>query len=957
MRSRAKSAESDESSIAGQTKSCAHLNILWTRWAAKVKEVSSLFSYSIMFQVYGHRRTQSVQLDKDREYPDALVEFAPPKCVLARDISSDKLPKSYNISSGQRILYVRLDLPGLKFKAVQPVESGSKGYKKWPLYFFNCRGTRRSRNQSTAKTIGGSNSDIKFTDPKSLKYNPAFSERWWKADATQQPTNGELWYRITPNRVQISVLLNVKPGDECLANKSAPPAEIAAESFFSSSDDSFSVTSCSLCPRYYYWDSGRLEHMIDLSSSKLITTEATITCYFTISGMHSKQPVWSNTALVHLEAQSSRLNMEENKFCAALLRRASTTKYDAMLKSMESSKPRSLERSFTPDDFENSEYYHVTLDRRPGQSLGLILVEKPIKLPTYPVDQLQPMTGLFIKGMTPGGLAESSGKLSVGDQLLAINSVSILLPPQQTQSEANEPRSLPKESTSLGLADYSDKLDHPKKPKRTIEDMRHPAVLEETNPLQYASYMFAMRLLRQAVGPLRLSMKRNGIPGRYLHQNGTEATRAPADKTDRVEIVINKVEGDEVNLSTHIQRHEPSETNIGKINTDLAEKEAQESPLDADLKETTAEYSEASSSKHFPMNIGDTVYEKQGMVEDRDLMQDALEANPQTKLPDLQTSSTRDTADKMDCAHDVVECEQNATEVETDFTGTMFKENGQKITNLKKSMRISQATSTPHSTERGVFTGQPRYGPRDIGLYTERYKKHTSNQARSKESPIVQQGSSSSVRGKDENEPEGPYVVEPTPLPRQRQHRTHLGTKQREDVCHSENHHRGSSSPINRAEREHESLSGEPRRTDVTQTRLATRLAALEEYLMNMPPDKLPMELHGDENDVDYFQEIIANLTEEEWQVLLQVLMQPTECDHDREKFDQHVLQEDGAPENLNLPIAQTVTTEDAFRPDSKQPISTKHHKRRISLKSPAQRIKPRKLYNVKPGHPTPSAR
>ncbi|GAA53497.1 hypothetical protein CLF_110376 [Clonorchis sinensis] len=854
------------------------------------------------------------------------------------------------------MLYVRLDLPGLKFKAVQPVESGSKGCKKWPFYFLSCRGTRRSRNQSTAETIGGSNSGIKFTDPKSLKYNPAFSERWWKADATQQPTNGELWYRITPNRVQISVLLNVKSGDECPANKFVLPAETFTESFFSSSEDSFSATSCSLCPRYYYWDSGRLEHMIDLSSSKLITTEEAITCYFTISGMRSKQPIWSKTALVHLEASSSGLNMEENKFCAPLVRRASTTKIDAMLKSMESLKLRNPEGSFTPDDFENSEYYHVTLDRRPGQSLGLILVEKPIKLSAYPVDQLQPMTGLFIKGMTPGGLAERSGKLCVGDQLLAINSVSILLPPQQTQSEATEPRILPKDRTSLGLTDYPYKLDHPKKSKGTIEHMRHPGVLDETSPFQYASYMFAMRLLRQAVGPLLLSMKRKGMAENCYQQNGVEATQAQADKTDSVEPTINKMEGDDFDLSTHDQPHGPKETNVGDTNIDLEEREAQEGPLDAGLKETTAESSEASRSKHFSMNIGDTVYEKQGLVEDQDPMQDALEVNPQTKLPDSQISSTRDTADKMDCAHDVTECEQNATEVEADVTGIVFKENGQKIAKLKKPMLISQATSTPHSAGQGVLTGQPRYGPRDIGLYTGRYKKHTSNQACSKESPIVQQGSSS-VGGKDENQPEGPQVVEPTPLPRQRQRRIHLGTKQGKGVCHSENHHRGNLSPSNRAEREHSTPSGESRRTDVAQTRLATRLAALEEYLMNMPPDKLPMELHGDANDVDYFQEIIANLAEEEWQVLLQVLMQPTECDHDREKFDQHVLQEDGDPENTNLPTAQTVTAGGAFSPESKKVITPKHHKRRFSIKSPAQKIKPRKLYNVKPDHRTPGAR
>ncbi|OON15601.1 PDZ/DHR/GLGF domain protein [Opisthorchis viverrini] len=901
--------------------------------------------------VYGHRRTQSVQLDKDTEYPDTIVEFTPPKCVLARDISSDKVPKSYNISNGQRILYVRLDLPGLKFKAVEPVESRSKGFKKWPLYFLNCRGNRHSRNHSTADTIGCGNFGIKFTDPKSLKYNLAFSERWWKADATQQPTNGELWYRITPNRIQLTVLLNVKPGDECRANKFARPSETAAESFFSSSDDSLSVTSCSLCPRYYYWDSGRLEHVIDLSSSKLITTETAITCYFTISGMRSKQPIWSKTALLRLEASSSRLNAEENKFCAALVRRASTTEYDAILKSMESPKLRSLERSFTSDDFENSEYYHVTLDRRPGQSLGLTLVEKTIKLPAYPVDHLQPMTGLFIKGMTPGGLAERSGKLNVGDQLLAINSVSILLPPQQTQSEASEPRCLPANCTSLGLTDYTDKLNHPEKFKRTIEDMRHPAVLDETSPLQYASYMFAMRLLRQAVGPLRLSMKRSGIPESCCHQNEIEATRPQADKTDSVEPTINKMDGDEVDLSTGVQPRGPKETNVGETNTDLV-KETKECPSERDLKETTTEVSEASRSKHFSMNIGDTVYEKQEMVED----QDVLEVDPQTKLPDSPISSTRDTTDKMNCTHDVVQCEQNATEVEADVTGIMLKENGQKIAKLKKTMRISQATGTPHSVGQGAFTGQPRYGPRDIGLYTGRYKKHTPKQACSKESPNVQQGSSS-VSGKDENQPEKPQLVEPTPLPRRRQHRTHSGTKQEGGVCHSENHHRGNSSPTNRAEREHSTPSGEPRRADVAQTRLATRLAALEEYLMTMPPDKIPMELHVDANDVDYFQEIIANLTDEEWQALLQVLMQPTECDFDREKFDQHVLQEDGDPENTNLPMAQTVTTGDAFSSKSKQSITPKHHERRLSIKSPAQKIKPRKLYNVKPGHRTPDAR
>ncbi|KAA3678485.1 uncharacterized protein DEA37_0002731 [Paragonimus westermani] len=462
----------------------------------------------------------------------AVIEFTPPKAIIARDVAAEEIPKRYRLPTMKRVLHIDLYLPGLK---PIPDEWQRSKSLKWPIRLFSCNAVADSPKQPCH---GSSFSKLTITHGSKYidtELATCPHDKWCRANPRQQPRNGELWYRMTAHRVQISILLELKTGLLVHQdNTSMGSPRLSTESLLTSSESSpASVTSINRCPRYYYWDSGKLTHPIESQASRLIVANGKLTCYFAISETNKRLPIWTKEELDHLENVSLNLELMNEKMREKVVRRSTTYNYKTV--------PPALDPSFvSPCNFFVSAdetdvmYYQVTLNRKPGQSLGLTLVERPLPPSCVSVDSYTSQsTGLFIKCVTSGGLAEQSNKLKVGDQILAINSVSMLVSSSTAGSEKNlnHPRGM---MNSVEPLSDNSRCDNPRS-KTFLPDNAFSAQVDApytrsteflNNPLaaRFTAYPFAMRLLRQAIGPVHLYMKRVEPTRTYVYPSETEKT-------------------------------------------------------------------------------------------------------------------------------------------------------------------------------------------------------------------------------------------------------------------------------------------------------------------------------------------------------------------------------------------------------------------------------------------------
>ncbi|CAH8871541.1 unnamed protein product [Trichobilharzia szidati] len=153
-------------------------------------------------------------------------------------------------------------------------------------------------------------------------------------------------------------------------------------------------------------------------------------------------------------------------------------------------------------------------------------------------------TGLFIKSVTPNGLADKSGKLKAGDQLIAVNSISLLSSPSEipytcnTQDFSAKVHGLPDShqeiivkqnqliKNSLNIVNNGDNSStypddtHAVRPSDKYDARLHfncaddeMKALNENATKISSVYPFAARLLKQAYGPVRLSLIRYNSVG------------------------------------------------------------------------------------------------------------------------------------------------------------------------------------------------------------------------------------------------------------------------------------------------------------------------------------------------------------------------------------------------------------------------------------------------------------
>ncbi|CAL8102475.1 unnamed protein product [Calicophoron daubneyi] len=458
---------------------------------------------------------------------EPLIEFTPPYRVFAQDVAASELPKPCRMNINQRILKIELILPELHWSPQAATTVRPKRLRKWPLRIFYCVDDYDPTEQSILSVTDGT----QFTgedseDPvRSATPERGFRGRWIRGNTHQQPDNGELWYRISSQRVQISVLLELKSNTSQKENSSDYSVRSSATSLYYSTNYSTSSLSLPECPRYYYWDSSILRHPIDVRSSRLIVGEEKVVLLLTIASSNRRQRVWMPNELRSLESRNMYTHTSTKPLQLAPRRSVSQIAQDREL----------AEKIDYPDhayvsDGDHSPYFTVVIERTYGQSLGLTLVEKPTSFTGGTVNPFRCDTGIFIKGIIKGGLAEQSGKLRVGDQLLAVNSVSVL------QTGRNNTSSVKIRARTLDSTMDCNTKKNPLLSLSETNTINKPGMKISENmgkslSCYSSAYPFAVRLLRQAIGPVILSM----------HRQETESMagvgQIPHDQTTEVSIV------------------------------------------------------------------------------------------------------------------------------------------------------------------------------------------------------------------------------------------------------------------------------------------------------------------------------------------------------------------------------------------------------------------------------------
>ncbi|KAF5403362.1 hypothetical protein PHET_03374 [Paragonimus heterotremus] len=762
------------------------------------------------------RRAQSIKPYMGLVDAGAFIEFTPPKAIVAKDIPSEKIPKRYRLPTGKRILHIELYLPGLKSI---PEEWQQPKSLKWPMRMFSCRAVTDSSNQPC---FGGPFS--KITDKRGSKYtNTALTtcphDKWCRANPNEQPKNGELWYRLTADRIQISILLELKTGTLVHEeNTLMGPRRLSTESLLTSSESSaVSVTSITRCPHYYYWDSGKLTHPIDFQASRLIVANGKITCYFVVCEINKQRPVWSKEELDHLESVSLNLDLVDEKMRKMVARRSTTHNYKTVPAALDSSLIPSCNLLVSADEADQM-FYQVTLNRKPGQSLGLTLVERSLPSSCAPINSYpSPSTGLFVKCITSGGLAEQSNKLKVGDQVLAINSVSVLVSSPSTDSKRN----------SVALLSDNSKCDNPSL-KAVLQDNTFSGQVKATDTRStesvtkslaagFTAYPFAMRLLRQTIGPVHLYMKRIEPTRSYVYPSETETT------SDKLATLGNKLvaplfgtQSEEIPVKPNTFNRELNASEEDPIRNDMVDVDILHSQLIAQADEMLANYFQWMDRKQGEKLIG-----KQEKTE-------IIKAPTEPTAVDNRKQTIRRKPARSSVAV-------------RESTHREHKHKDERISRTGSYNRTVLAKSSPRIVAQNFE--RRRNDLRTTNLLEQRTQRIHGTTKRRTASIMRRQNETSGFQKQNESK-------------NKEESAKTLSTKQ---------------------------PAASLQTNELGQSKLQERLTALEEYFSkNMPPVLLSTDSSADMNEVNAFHEILENLTDEEWDVLLRVVMQPDDLIQER---------------------------------------------------------------------------
>ncbi|THD23898.1 hypothetical protein D915_005466 [Fasciola hepatica] len=185
----------------------------------------------------------------------------------------------------------------------------------------------------------------------------------------------------------------------------------------------------------------------------------------------------------------------------------------------------------------------------PGNRLGLHWWKN-----LYHLDYIQMpggnCSGIFIKYLAPGGLAEQSGQVRVNDQLLTVNSVSVLAC-DSSNLHTDGRVQLDLWQSCPGQSDCQSSLrsGHVSANWATLvahnTDMKSRSNTIDTGTLMYP---FAVRLLRQAIGPIRLGMRRIANVHSSSHVNNTEQTLVDLEPETSELLAITSI-GDDTGMS------------------------------------------------------------------------------------------------------------------------------------------------------------------------------------------------------------------------------------------------------------------------------------------------------------------------------------------------------------------------------------------------------------------------
>lgn len=254
-----------------------------------------------------------------------VIEFIPPKNIIVEEILYHDVPKRHRFSYGPRLLKLELCLPGI----LQPHrrQSGAAVQSTCRRNWLNCA-NRKARNQNGAK-----HKKVHCLDKQKRKSQniqtlgrsitcSTRSERWIRASILQQPRNGDLWYRASESRIQISILLNddeqsqyqKSPSQDdnySINNSSCSSSSSTAENASLSVVDESDISCATSCPRYFYWDSGLLAHSISLERSQLVTEKDRVLLYLSIAGARRNNPVWTKEEINALSHSVSYKKLEQ----------------------------------------------------------------------------------------------------------------------------------------------------------------------------------------------------------------------------------------------------------------------------------------------------------------------------------------------------------------------------------------------------------------------------------------------------------------------------------------------------------------------------------------------------------------------------------------------------------------------------------------------------------------------
>ncbi|CAH8513007.1 unnamed protein product [Dicrocoelium dendriticum] len=831
---------------------------------------------------FPRRRSKSIRETARSDEQNPLIEFTPPKAIIAKDVPWDKTPSTCRSRGIQRFLFVELSIPGLKAQSSAKGSINGGRTKRWSLRLFLCKGITTFDDGGCLgfPQIRRTESSWNKTQTESFEV-----DKWCRGGRPQQPRNGELWYRVSNTRVQVSILTEVsRPNDSV----NGPVGSV--DSLYSTTDISTnSLSSLTYCPHYFYWDSGKLAHPIVAATSSLLTDEEKVMFYLAIPGAKKKRQVWSDEELQQLSTRSASVCPADSQLHSMIVRRSATFSHKTLTylpSATESLRPSEVKIC---GDVNDSPYYQVTLERNPGQSLGLTLVERPVPMSCLSVGSvIQPTTGLFIKQIASGSLADQSKKIRVGDQLLAINSVSVILSP---------PSSAPRKAAGL-MSNGHIRL--PETCSSLDTNISVPAVKSEESCAEFScksgligftAYPFAIRLLRQAIGPVHLSMRRMEPLRSYVYPCETnqlpqESQQAEQIRSEGSHSMLQAEEESEQTITTH--RYPKASIPTDQFTLRIQEEVLQESDslhetvsrnlctpevvkldnfgtdvvatLEGSHPEVVSAHSENSARNYSPRE-GNTV-EQQREEEDTGL-KEIMESNK----PTIQNSPENGEVSHNDAA---IANYLQWTESNHDLDN--FTENtGPKCEKPRRSHHTYKCRTSTFRKSQASGHAENRSEQIDIQSILE--VKHEGPKAkihscvrRNSDKPIqkVNSGGPHLNRSHDTNSLVGAGFSKKT----SGRSLAHVyGNSTEKCNAHGETLKNIASKPDDQTPQR-----GNPK----PHTKLQERLEILEEYFrkhvstINVQPDS-----PTDQNEVSAFHDILESLTDEEWQILLRVVMQP----------------------------------------------------------------------------------